>query len=162
MRWGSLLTALALVSLPAYAAQVVEIQDGDSITVKDGLERVRLRLDCIDAPELNQYPHGIEARQYLANLLPLGTEITYEIKSTDHFGRKLAEVLKGGENVNQKMVISGNAFASKERQRNCHYKTYEILEDVARNLKIGVWDVPGGVKRPWILRGSKNKTEPDN
>lgn len=96
--------------LPTSAAEVVQIDVGDTITVKDGTERIRIRIACIDAPEVTQYPYGEDAKCYLFSLLPPGTEITYKSRAIDRFGRTVARVFKNGENADMAMVASGNEF----------------------------------------------------
>jgi endonuclease YncB( thermonuclease family) len=64
------------VGIPAEAATVLSVGDGDTITITSGAQKTRVRLACIDAPETSQTPYGIESRQALQKLLPIGTEVT--------------------------------------------------------------------------------------
>lgn len=161
-QWAGLLTSFTLLALPANAAEVVQVHDGDSITIREGTERIRIRIACIDAPEITQYPYGEDARHYLFSLLPPGTEITYKPKAKDRFGRTVAEVFKNGDNIDMAMVASGNAFNFTRYIRKCDYKKYNLLEKEAKEKAIGVWSVPGGIERPWDFRESKKSTIPDN
>ena len=74
----SLWIALALAPLLAQAntatvvsvVSVVSVGDGDSLRLRRGDTRLKVRLACIDAPELRQRPEGERARQALQALLP--------------------------------------------------------------------------------------------
>ena len=106
----TILAFICSVDLPVHAASVLSIGDGDTITVRDGSQRIKVRLACIDAPETSQSPYGMESRRRLQGLLPIGSEVTLKTKAVDRYGRSVAEVLKGGSNINQTMVRSGDAF----------------------------------------------------
>ena len=157
------LAALIVVVNPAQASTVLSIGDGDTITVTEGAQKIRVRLACIDAPETSQTPYGIEARKQLQNLLPIGSQVTLKIKATDRYGRSVAEVLKGRTNINQSLVGSGNAFVYWQYISGCDRQTYSRLENNARLRKFGVWAVPGGIKRPWdYRRGRKSGSGSNN
>lgn len=155
MRWAFLLGGLLLVAAPAHAASVLSIGDGDTITVTEGSQRIKVRLACIDAPETSQSPYGMEARKALQVLLPIGSQVTLNSKATDRYGRTVAEVLKGSTNINQSLVGSGNAFVYWQYISGCDRQTYARLENDARLKGVGVWSVPGGIQRPWDYRRSR-------
>jgi len=69
MRWYFLLCGVLLLAAPAHSASVLSINDGDTIKVTEGSQRIKVRLACIDAPETSQSPYGIEARMALQGLL---------------------------------------------------------------------------------------------
>lgn len=144
-----------LIVLPANAASVLSIGDGDTITVTEGIRRVKVRLACIDAPETSQSLYGMEARRAIQGLLPIGSQVTLKTKATDRYGRSVAEVLKGSTNINQSLVGSGNAFVYWQYISGCDRQTYSRLENDARLKGVGVWGVPGGIQRPWDYRRSK-------
>lgn len=142
MRLAALGIGLLLLALPVQAATVVSVGDGDTITITNGAQKIRVRLACIDAPETSQTPYGIESRQALQKLLPIGTEVTVRTKATDRYGRTVGEVLKGSTNINQTLVGSGNAFVYWQYISGCDRQTYSRLENDARLRKLGVWSVP--------------------
>jgi endonuclease YncB( thermonuclease family) len=107
-----------------------------------------VRLACIDAPETSQTPYGIESRQALQKLLPIGTDVTVRIKATDRYGRTVGEVLKGSTNINQSLVRTGNAFVYWQYIKGCDRQTYSHLQNDARLMHLGVWSMPGGIQRP--------------
>jgi endonuclease YncB( thermonuclease family) len=140
---------------PSHASTVLSVGDGDTITVTEGSQRIKVRLACIDAPETSQSPNGMEARKALQVLLPIGSQVTLNSKATDRYGRSVAEVLKGSNNINQSLVGSGNAFVYWQYIGGCDRQTYSRLENDARLKKMGVWGVPGGIQRPWDYRKSR-------
>jgi hypothetical protein len=94
----------------------------------------------------------MESRRGLQGLLPIGSEVTLRTKAVDRYGRSVAEVLKGGNNINQTLVRSGDAFVYWQYISGCDRQTYSRLENDARLKGIGVWSVPGGIQRPWDYR----------
>ena len=150
-----ILISAMVFMMPVQASTVLSIGDGDTITVTEDSQRIKVRLACIDAPETSQSPYGMEARKQLQNLLSIGSEVTLKIKATDLYGRSVAEVLKGRTNINQSLVGSGNAFVYWQYISGCDRQTYSRLENNARLRKFGVWAVPDGIQRPWDYRRSR-------
>ena len=146
---------LLLLALPVQAATVLSVGDGDTITVTNGVQKIRVRLACIDAPETSQSPYGMESRQALQKLLPIGTEVTVRSKATDRYGRTVGEILKGSTNINEQHVASGNAFVYWQYISGCDRQTYSRLENDARLKRWGVWSVPNGIQRPWDYRRNR-------
>ena len=146
---------LLLLALPVQAATVLSVGDGDTITVSNGAQKIRVRLACIDAPETSQSPYGTESRQALQKLLPIGAEVTVRTKATDRYGRTVGEVLMGSTNINQSLVGSGNAFVYWQYISGCDRQTYSRMENDAQLKHLGVWSVPNGIQRPWDYRRSR-------
>jgi len=156
-----LLAAAVLVALswPDLAvAQVgttiLSIGDGDTIRVRQGGKLLTVRLACIDAPETAQSPYGQHARAYLQQRLPIGREVSLEVKTTDRYGRSVAEVFSG-VNINLALVEDGQAFAYRQFLRGCDAKAYLEAEERASRARLGVWQVPGGITRPWDFRRAR-------
>ena len=150
-----LVLLLTLWAAPSNAAEVLAIGDGDTLTVTEGSQRIKVRLACVDAPETSQTPYGITARQALNSLLPVGSDVTLRTKATDRYARTVAEVILNGSNINQSLVKSGNAFVYWQYIKGCDRQVYSSLETYARLGGIGVWSVAGGIQRPWDYRQSK-------
>ena len=140
---------------PAEAYTILSIGDGDTIAVLEGNKRIKVRLACIDAPENSQTPYGYASKKTLQGLLPIGSQITLKTKTTDRYGRSVAEVIKGNTNINQSLVGTGNAFVYWQYISGCDRQTYSRLENDARLKGVGVWGVPGGIQRPWDYRRSR-------
>ena len=90
---------------------MLSIGDGDTVRVLDGQQRVTVRLACIDAPEMSQQPYGVRSRQFLQDLLPIGSDVTVRIQTKDRYGRMVAELINNQGNINQHMIRRGDAFA---------------------------------------------------
>jgi len=159
-RWFLLGVALwASVAWPAEVqgqsvrATVLSIGDGDTIRVRQAGRALTVRLACIDAPETAQSPWGQQARRYLQQRLPIGREVTLEVKTTDRYGRTVAEVISD-INLNLVMVEDGQAFAYRQYLGGCNAKEYLDAEVRASRHRYGVWQVEGGITRPWDFRRS--------
>ncbi len=150
---------LAAVALLAQTrtATVLSIGDGDTLRVREGNRTVNVRLACIDAPESSQAPFGTRARQQLQALAPVGSSVELRIKTTDRYGRSVAELTRGGRNLNQALVSSGVAFVYWQTIAGCDRQTYGRMETEARLKGLGVWGVGSGLTRPWDYRSSQRK-----
>ena len=133
-------------------ASVVSVGDGDTIQVKTVGQTINVRLACIDAPEMDQTPYGHQARDQLRALLPKGTLVQLFVQTKDRYGRAVAEVFKGSQNVNQSLVSSGAAFVYWKYVDKCDRSSYLSAESFVRSQASGVWDRPGGLLRPWVHR----------
>ena len=140
---------------------VLSIGDGDTIRVRQSGRAVTVRLACIDAPETAQSPHGKQARSYLQQRLPVGREVRLEVKTTDRYGRSVAEVISD-ININLALVEDGQAFAYLQYLSGCDAKEYLDAEYRASRRRYGVWQVEGGITRPWdFRRGRRSAVIPD-
>ena len=142
-------------------ATVLSIGDGDTIRVRQAGKALTVRLACIDAPETAQSPYGQQARTYLQQRLPIGREVSLNIKTTDRYGRSVAEVFSG-VNINLALVEDGQAFVYRQYLSGCDAKAYLEAEDRASRSLLGVWQVKGGITRPWdFRRGRRSAVIPD-
>ena len=125
----------------AEGAVVARVIDGDTIELVDGR---RIRLVQIDAPEKADECYGEEATALTRRLLPAGTQVRIEqdpdLDQVDRFGRKLAYVWKGDEDVNVTLVREGAAgvwFFDGARGRHAS----ELLRaaERARAQEKGLW-----------------------
>jgi micrococcal nuclease len=151
---------LLLTALPAQAATIVSIGDGDTLRVVDSGRQVTIRLACIDAPEMAQGPYGQQSRALLTSLAPVGSEVTLKVVDTDRYGRTVAEISRGGQNLNLRMVRRGQAFAYRQYLSNCDPTAYLGAERGAEVDRLGVWGVPGGIQRPWDFRHGRRGYRP--
>jgi len=94
----------------ASAATVLSIGDGDTISVLERGQKLKVRQAYIDAPETAQAPFGVASRNQLKALLPIGSTVSLRIQAVDRFGRSVAEVIGNKGMVNLAMVQSGQAF----------------------------------------------------
>lgn len=102
-------------------SKCVKVYDGDTITIVSyvfgDFYRFSVRMDGYDSPEMKskeQDPIKREtekkwamlSRDYLSNLI-LNEIIFVKCKDYDKYGRILADVYYGGENINTRMLTSG-------------------------------------------------------
>ncbi len=156
MRFPALIASavfgLALSPLPAMAARVISVGDGDTLRVEQGGKRVTIRLACIDAPETAQAPYGMASRRLLQELAPVGSTVQLVVQGRDRYGRTVADIRRNGQSVNLRMVRSGQAFAYRQYLAKCDGGAYLKAEQEAERARLGVWAVPGGITRPWDFR----------
>ena len=148
---AGLLLLLPLWPFKADANTILSIGDGDTIRVRQGGKVLTVRLACVDAPEMAQAPYGQQARAYLQQRLPIGREVSLEVKATDRYGRTVAEVISE-ININLALVEAGLAFAYRQYLGGCDAKAYLEAEERASSSRLGVWQVQGGITRPWDFR----------
>jgi len=151
------LTALAWpaeVVAEGVKATVLSIGDGDTIRVRQAGKALTVRLACIDAPETAQSPYGQQARTYLQQRLPIGRDVSLNIKTTDRYGRSVAEVISD-ININLALVEDGQAFAYRQYLRGCDATAYLEAEERANRARLGVWQIKGGITRPWDFRRAR-------
>jgi len=156
MVWG-LALVLGAVLAQAPTVTVLSIGDGDTIRVRQGARAITVRLACIDAPETAQRPYGQQARRTLQQRLPFGRPVTLKIKTTDRYGRTVAEVVSD-ININLALVEDGQAFAYRQYLGGCDAKAYLDAEFRASRRRLGVWQVEGGITRPWDFRRRRPST----
>jgi endonuclease YncB( thermonuclease family) len=120
-----LLTPACAVARPN--ATVVSVGDGDTIRVRMNGKPIAVRLACIDAPETAQRPYSQNARQSLQQRLPLGSAVRLDEKTTDRYGRLVAEVFNG-ISINLVLVEDGWAFVYRQYLSGCDPKEYVEAE----------------------------------
>ena len=109
----------------SWAGVVTYVVDGDTVYVRplEGGEARSIRLLGMDAPEICQ-AGGAEARQALQARL-LQRHVMVQSQRKDDYGRELATVYLGREDVGQWMVRSGQAWSYRFRQDPGPYAAQE-------------------------------------
>lgn len=138
-------------------AKVLRVIDGDTVDVKVGRQRVRVRLAAIDCPEDGQ-AWGDSATRGLIKLIG-GRTVTLEHYDQDHYGRTVATlyVLKpDGQPVNvcEHMVMLGHAWVMRRHYGNLPERRRDALDQLeqwARRKRIGLWQ-SGDAVPPWTWR----------
>jgi micrococcal nuclease len=127
--------------------KVIAISDGDTFTVLDGKNQIRIRLDAIDAPEKGM-PYAKASKKFLSGLC-FGKLVQLNPVTIDRYGRTVARViLTDGRDVSAEMIRAGYAW---------HYKKYSSdpilskLEINARSAKAGLWRDNNAIA-PWEIR----------
>lgn len=136
MRFLAALFALVALNVQAesFEAKVLAVMDGDTVFVKSGPFKAKLRLVDIDAPEKAQ-PYGKQSQESLQSLVG-GKVIHVESKAVDKFGRTIAVISIGGINVNEEQVRRGMAWAY---SRSREGRAYARLQSEAQLAKRGLW-----------------------
>jgi len=133
-----------------YNAKCVRVIDGNTLAVLRDEKEVKIRLDSIDCPEMNQ-PFGKKAKQHLSKWV-FGKQITVHSTGEDRFKRTLAfvDVDDFGE-VNKNLIADGMAWHFKKYSNNI---TLDLFEQDARRRKAGLWSDPNPIP-PWEWRKKK-------
>ncbi len=156
MFWAAAVVGLAVPWIPSSEAtsqkscSVNSIYDGDTMRLTCDGERIKVRLYCIDAPEMKQRPWGKESRDYLRSITP--EQVMVIAKTKDRYGRTVGEVLTADqrrENLNLAMVRSGQAVVY---PKYCNDQRYYQVEGDAKRIKAGVWEKQGLQQTPWHWR----------
>ena len=146
---AAIAASLALVSFSAWAdftGEVVNVADGDSITVLREREQVKVRLVDIDAPEKGQ-AFGNRSKQALETLVK-GQEVRVVESGKDRYHRTLGRVYRGDLDVNAEQVRQGLAWVFRQYKKEA---SLDPIEAEAKEQKRGLWRDPAPVP-PWEWR----------
>jgi len=110
---GAVISALVLTTLTVKADVITAVHDGDTVTTASG---EKIRLACIDAPEVTNNKHGKKdpiggpaAQKWLSDLV-LNKDIKIERVTKDLYGRTVGRLfLSDGTEINQQAVSTGHA-----------------------------------------------------
>jgi len=149
--------ARAAAGQAGFEAQVVRVQDGDSLLVRrlGQTRNERLRISGIDAPERRQ-PYGDASRAALAALVD-GERIRVVPAKKDRYGRLVALVEIDERDVGLAMIEGGHAWYFRRYRRDLPIglrKPYERAESRARDAGIGLWR-DAAAQSPWSYRSSR-------
>jgi endonuclease YncB( thermonuclease family) len=134
--------------------QVIGVHDGDTMKVRLGEKVERIRMACIDAPELKQ-ELGKESRDHLKSLIDQnGDRVALKIVDTDRYGRRVALVFAGAKLLQTEQVNSGMAYVYEKYLNNCpDAVVVKQAEAIAQKQYMGVWS--GSYQKPWDYRHSQ-------
>jgi endonuclease YncB( thermonuclease family) len=145
---------LLVLSAPALAwkARVVEVADGDTITVEpaQGGDRVKIRLHGIDAPETRQ-PYGQTAKGFVNDVaLYKIVDVRVTPQGKDRYGRVIAIIaLPDGTILQELLLEAGLAWVYPQYCKNC--KEWEAMQHEAKRQRKGLWADNNPVE-PWQWR----------
>lgn len=171
MKWPiAVLAALTYGTADAEQCIVDHCHDGDTCTLRCGLSsdvvrRIKVRLHCIDAPEIGQEPWGRVSAKALRQYAPVGSRVELEPMKEDRYGRTLGVLRQGGTSLNLEMVRQGFAAVY---EKYCTDPVFEDAQSQARTARRGIWAEPGAHQRPWEWRHGKTgfiplpKPDPSN
>lgn len=165
------LFCLYSTALNAETATVQQVVDGDTLWVRQGAQKTKVRLLCVDTLEkrVNEklekdsfrlksskekmLQGGNEASRYLQALLRPGetVDLRYEREKYDQYGRTLAHVYSSsGIHINLKLVEDGVAgvlcYAPNDRKAPEFIKALHRAKDAKR----GLWGKGMVLQERWI------------
>jgi endonuclease YncB( thermonuclease family) len=136
--------------------RVVRVTDGDTVTLLDGHEALhKIRLAGIDAPE-SAMPYGHQATLYLMSLV-FGERVEAVIYKQDRYGRTVATLMRGEQDINLAMIQAGLAWHYKhyaKEQPAAQAQAYAQAEELARTQNLALWK-DSDPSAPWDWRKSR-------
>ena len=119
-----------------YMARVTYVTDGDTLWVQpdDGSPTRKLRLQGIDAPEMCQT--GGDAARAALRALVLAQRVQVRVRYHDDYGRGLAQIQLGSNDVAATLVRAGHAWSYRWRSKPGPYAAEEAL---ARQARLGLF-----------------------
>lgn len=139
----------------AWPAQLDHATDGDTVTVVNTQtgQRVRVRLQGIDAPETTHGKHrpgqkyGPVAKRFLQKLLK-GAQVSVIPNGTHSYDRIVGRVLANGQDVALPLVKAGLAWDYPRYDRQHHYTA---AQRAAQQAHRGLW-TQSNPTPPWDWR----------
>jgi endonuclease YncB( thermonuclease family) len=131
---------------------VIVVVDGDTVLFKpdhyhpSGRAFLKIRLADIDAPEKDQ-PYGDAATRALSARV-LNRRVEVETVAIDVYGRTIARIRIGGEEVGEDLVQRGYAWAAARSRRA---SVLRIAQRQARLSQRGLWQ-DAAPTPPWTWR----------
>jgi endonuclease YncB( thermonuclease family) len=146
---------VAMLTLPphclaaAITCKVVGVHDGDTLTCLTAQNKqIKVRLAEIDTPETAQ-PFGNKAKTTLSSLV-FGKQVSLDTQATDRYGRTVAKVSGGEQDVNREMVRLGAAWVYRQYSKD---KSLLLVEAEAKAARRGLWALPqADIVPPWEWR----------
>lgn len=136
----------------AEIGKVIRVVDGDTFDIILPVEKARIRLACIDAPESKQ-EYGKEATECLREAIE-GESVTLYMTGNDLYGRRIAIVYLNGKDINAYMLSQGCAWHYAKYDKTDNAKYYEALMQEAKENHIGLWKYDNPIA-PWEYRRKK-------
>ncbi len=155
------LLSVLLIGRPCFATSgtVIHVYDGDSITVLSHGKKIRVSLYGIDAPELKQ-EYGTQARDFLDSFIQ---DETVEVKEIGKLrrGRTKGTVLLADDNINELMILNGQAWVDRKECKEEFCSTWIKMEEAAKATDKGLWKSWDPLP-PWQFRktGPRKKISP--
>jgi endonuclease YncB( thermonuclease family) len=130
--------------------RVVEVNDGDVITVFNLNRPVRIKILAIDAPEAGQ-AFGDVARKHLSDLV-YDKSVLVEYSGISGDGSLVGRVMLDKADVGAQMIRDGAAWfdaSGQDRLSVADREMYQQSELAARIERRGLWEAPEPVA-PWV------------
>ena len=147
---------LFTVQVFALSGKVVNVADGDTITVLSNNIETKVRLYGIDCPEKSQ-PYGQKAKQFVLSMVS-GKQVDVDIIDTDRYGRAVGVIKLSGTILNTEIIKAGLAWQYERYCKMPFCSEWKQLESDAKAVKAGLWSEPNP-EPPWDFR-HENKNKP--
>lgn len=160
--WGALTSGWAASGYTNWwVGRVVAVPDGDTLRVLDGTGlTVSVRLAGVDAPELRQCG-GPPSRDALADRV-LGLDVVIEPLKTDRYGRTVARVHRGRQELGLYLVAAGHAWhytAYAHEQTATERQAHAQAQARAVDHRAGLWSCTAP-QPPWDFRRAQRAATP--
>lgn len=140
--------------------RVVNVHDGDTVTVDIHGRTEKIRLIGVDAPELGQKPWGEKAKEHLEEILSgagWAVSLEYDVGRQDRYGRQLAYLWTGDkEMINRRMLFEGYAVLLTVPPNVRHVELFKDAQKDARSRWLGIWGRDGLTEKPAKYRKRNN------
>ena len=137
--------------MPAHAwlGVVTHVSDGDTVWVQPaaGGAAFKVRVLGIDAPEICQV-WGPQSRLALQQVVQ-GQWVDVQGRSTDSYGRLLAQLSRQGQDVGAWMVANGHAWSYRYQKQAGLYDAQQAL---AQSQRAGLFADTSAVQPRWFRR----------
>lgn len=143
--------------------RIVRVMDGDTVTLLDERQTLhKIRLAGIDAPE-SAMPYGHQATLFLVSLV-FGKSVEAVTYKQDRYGRTVATLMHGEQDINLAMLQAGLAWHYKRYAREqpaAEARTYAQAEVLARIQNLALWQ-DSDPEAPWDWRKSRRARPPQS
>jgi micrococcal nuclease len=133
-------------------AQVIEVNDGDTVTLRLNDKVYRTRLIGIDAPEMGQRPWGGRAKKNLIELMEHTAWTVFvetDVVKYDKYDRLLAYLwTTHDELINERMLLDGYAVLFTIQPNSKYVDRFKKAQRIARENKKEIWGPNGLKERP--------------
>ncbi len=147
----------AISATKGYIGKVVDIADGDTITVRTETQGDKtIRLSGVDCPETFQI-HGQQAKRFTASKLQ-DRRVRVVPLTVDEYGRIVAVVFVNGENINEQLVAHGHGWVYRKYCKAAYCRDWLKLETTARDAGVGLWE-ENKPQPPWEWREAQRIKE---
>jgi endonuclease YncB( thermonuclease family) len=162
----ALLAGMASAATAAQAqvqtVHVIRVVDGDTVVVGTAESlNLKVRLQGIDAPECGM-PFGPQAQRFLEQLV-LGRTVQMAATGRDRYGRTVATLAVGGQDVGLAMLQAGLAWHDHRRNGpglSGEIRRYAEAQYGAVGLLAGLWAEPERMSpRLWRTAGYQTGTK---
>jgi len=128
--------------------QVIEILDGDTIRLSNG---ITVRYIGVDTPEEGE-PFYLEAKEVNEKLVKGNTvRLEFDLQARDKYDRMLAYVYVDTVMVNLRLLKEGLAVIYPYSPNLRHLQEFCAVQKEAREEHLGIWSLPPPPKEPRYL-----------